>query len=178
MRLFLNLTLALLSIAGFSAVSAAQTSDPRISIAGAGGDFSCRSATLVTAGKNTTQKAENGLRLYDLHIAKMLEVSNQYCQDRPKGYSLRWNYLAEGGKIFMGEYQIPCRLARDTFKKFGARGVETLTIDYAGNEDKTKVSVLNLTAKNASNFAEFVQTLKPACIETSGEKICPGARLE
>ncbi|MBJ7901509.1 MAG: hypothetical protein GC158_16685 [Cyanobacteria bacterium RI_101] len=178
MRFFLNLTLALVSIASFGAVGAAQTRDPQISIAGAGGDFSGRSATLSTASKNTTQKAQNGLRLYDLHIAKMLEVSNQYCQDRPKDYSLRWNYLAEGGKIFMGEYQISCQLAKDTFKKFGAQGSETLTIDYAGNEEATKVPVLNLTAKNASDFAKFVQTLKPSCIETSGKKICPGARLE
>lgn len=178
MRFFLNLTLSLISIASFGAASSAQANDPRVSIAGAGGDSSSRYATLSTISKNTTQKAENGLRLYDLHIAKMLEVSSHYCQDRPKDYSLHWNYLADEGKIFMGAYHIPCSLAKNTLKKFGVKGTVTLPIDYAGNEDPTTFPALNLTSKNAADFAKFVQTLKPACMETSGKKICPGARLE
>ncbi len=157
---------------------AMPVANTRISIAGAGGDFTGRSATLSTTDKTTTKPVKYGLRTYDLHIAKMIEVSGNYCQDRPQDYVMHWNYLAADGKVFMGEYTIPCQLAKDTLKKFGTKGTETLAIDYAGNEQATSIPSLNLTRTNAADFAKFVQTLKPACIETSGNKICPGDRLE
>lgn len=150
----------------------------RIGIAGAGGDSTGRSATLSTTDKTTTKTVKYGLRTYDLHVAKMIEVSANYCQDRPADYVMRWNYMAADGGIFMGEYTIPCALAKNTFKKFGTKGTETLSIDYAGNEEATKVAVLNLTQSNAADFAKFTKTLKPTCIETSGNKLCPGDRLE
>lgn len=168
-------SLFLLSTATAEALPVANT---RISIAGAGGDFAGRSATLSTTDKTTTKPIKYRLRTYDLHMAKMIEVSGNYCHDRPQDYVMRWNYLAADGAIFMGEYTIPCTLAKSTLKKFGTKGTETLRIDYAGNEQATKIPVLNLTSKNAAEFAKFAQTIKPACMETSGKKICPGDRLE
>lgn len=168
-------SLVLLSTVMAQALPVANT---RISIAGAGGDFTGRYATLSTTDKTTTKKGQYGLSTYDLHIAKMIEVSGNYCQDRPQDYVMRWNYSAADGAIFMGEYTIPCTLAKSTLKKFGTKGTETLAIDYAGNEEATKIPVLNLTQSNAAEFAKFAKSLKPACIETSGKKICPGDRLE
>ena len=170
-----GVSLALLGIT--ASAQALPVANTRISIAGAGGDFSGRAATLSTTDKTTVNKVKYGLRTYDLHVAKMIEVSGHYCQDRPQDYVMRWNYFAADRTVFMGEYTIPCTLAKNTLKKFGTKGTETLPIDYAGNKQATKFPVLNLTQSNAATFAKFVQTLKPACVETAGNKLCPGDRL-
>ena len=173
-----SLSLASLTLLVATTTQALPVPNTHISIAGAGGDFTGRYATLSTTDKTTTKTVKYGLRTYDLHIAKMIEVSGNYCQDRPADYLMRWNYLAAGGTVFMGEYTIPCTLSKNTLKKFGTKGTETLPIDYAGNEQASKIPVLNFTQGNAADFAKFAQTLKPTCIETSGKKICPGDRLE
>ncbi len=169
---FTTLTLLAIPIA-----AAVPVDNIQVSIAGAGGDFTGRAATLSTKDKTITKVVKYGLRSYDLHVAKMIEVSNDYCKDRPEDYVMHWNYMAADGTIFMGEYHIPCTLANDTMEKFGSKGMETIPITYAGTEQETTFPALNLTKANAADFAKFVQTLKPSCIETSGSKICPGDRL-
>jgi serine/threonine-protein kinase len=148
-----------------------------LGIAGAGGDFSSRTATLRVPDKTTTQQVKYGLRLYDLHVAKMIEVTNNYCRDRESKYIIHWNYMAEDGKIYMGKYDISCQLAQDTMKKFGNGKLENVSIDYAGNIEKVQINPLNLNSKNAQEFAKLVQSLKPNCMAGS-PPICPGDRLE
>jgi hypothetical protein len=148
-----------------------------IGIAGAGGDFSSRTATFRVPDKQTTKLVKYGLRLYDLHLAKMIEIANNYCQDRESNYVIHWNYEAEGGKIYMGKYNLTCQFAKNTMKKFGTAAPETVTIDYAGNSQNVKITPLNLNSKNAKQFASLVQSIKPTCIEGT-PKICPGDRLE
>jgi hypothetical protein len=179
-----------LSFLGFSTVGIALTgtlfatvtnaipiANAYIGIAGAGGDFSSRTATFRVPDKSTTQVVKYGLRLYDLHLAKMIEVANNYCQDRESNYVIHWNYEAEGGKVYMGKYDMTCQFAKNTLKKFGTAAPENVTIDYAGNSQTVKIVPLNLNSKNAKEFASLVQSIKPKCIEGT-PKICPGDRLE
>lgn len=148
-----------------------------INFAGAGGNFSARTATFQVPEKTTVSVVKDGLRAYDLHVAKMIELTNNFCEDREPKYVIHWNYTADGGKIFMGEYNLTCQFARDIFKKFGTTTPEMTTIHYVDNPQKVKVIPLNLNRKNAQEFMRLVQSIKPQCIETT-PKICPGDRLE
>lgn len=160
-----------------TATNAIPISNASISFAGAGGDFSSRTATFRVPDTSTTKVVKYGLRLYDLHLAKMIEVANNYCQDRESNYVIHWNYEAEGGKVFMGEYNLTCQFAKNTLKKFGTAAPESVMIDYAGNSQTVKIVPLNLNSKNATEFASLVQSIKPTCI-LGNPKICPGDRLE
>ncbi|MDV3001026.1 MAG: hypothetical protein N5P05_002632 [Chroococcopsis gigantea SAG 12.99] len=148
-----------------------------ISFAGAGGDFSSRTATFRVSAPDTTKPVQYGLRLYEVHLAKMIEVANNYCADRGNNYVIHWNYEADNGKVFMGQYDLTCQFVRNTMKKFGTTKGETLSIDYAGHTQAVKINTLNLNGKNAPEFAGLVQSIKPRCIEAA-PKICPGDRLE
>jgi hypothetical protein len=148
-----------------------------IGIAGAGGDFSSRTATFRVPDKSTTKLVQDGLRLYEVHLAKMIEVTNNYCQDRESNYVVHWIYQAEGGKVFMGNYDMTCQFAKNTMKKFGTAASETVPIDYAGHSESVKITPLNLNSENAKEFTSLVQSIKPTCIE-SIPKICPSDRLE
>ncbi len=158
-------------------VSALPVENAYINIAGAGGDFNGRTATFTASEKTTTTPVKDGLRLYEVHLAKMLEVSELFCRDREPNYKFTWNYQAEEGKVYMGEYSWTCQFARDTLKKFGSSGKETITIHYVDNPKQETISALNITGKNAQNFINLVKTLKPQCINYT-PKICPGDRLE
>lgn len=147
-----------------------------INFAGAGGDFSSRTATFSVPDKDTTKLVKDGLRLYDIHLAKMIEVTNDFCKDQKSDYVVYWNYEAEDGKIFMGKYSLTCQFAKDTLKKFGTSATEKVTINHRGNPTTVKITTLNLNSKNAKEFATLAQSIKPSCIEAN-PKICPGDRL-
>jgi hypothetical protein len=178
-RLLLGITsLSCTSIFSFAAsVTAIPVSNAYINFAGAGGDFSGRSGTFRASEATTTTPVTDGLRLYEVHLAKMLEVSVNFCKDREPNYKFTWNYEADQGKVYMGEYSWTCQFALDTLKKFGSSGTEEITIHYVDNPKKETISALNITGKNAKEFIDLVKTLKPQCIDYT-PKICPGDRLE
>lgn len=151
--------------------------DAKISFAGAGGIFSSRTATFTVPNDTVITPVENELRLYEVHLAKMIEVTENFCQDRDDDYLIYWNYEAEGGKIFMGEYALSCQFARQTLENFGTSGTENLTIYHRGNPVTEEISVLKINSDNAQEFIELVQSIEPQCIDMT-PKICPGDRLE
>ena len=161
----------------FTPATAIPVSNAYISFAGAGGDFTSRTATFRVPESTTVTPVENGLRLYDVHLAKMIEVSENYCKDRESDYLIHWNYEVDQGKIFMGEFSWSCQFARDTLKKFGTSETETVTIYHTDNPKSETIYVLNINRNNAKEFLSLVQTIKPKCIEMT-PKICPGDRLE
>jgi serine/threonine-protein kinase len=174
----LFLELSALGMTLFSTVAnAIPVSNANINFAGAGGDSTSRTATFVVPDKNTTKLVKDGLRLYEVHLAKMIEVTNDFCKDRDSKYVVYWNYEVEDGKIFMGQYALTCQFAKNTFQKFGSSTTENVTVNHRGDPTTVKVSVLNLNSKNAKEFATLVQSIKPGCIEAN-PKICPGDRLE
>jgi serine/threonine-protein kinase len=177
----LLLSVASLGLAGISSLFASVAAIPvlnvNINFAGAGGDFSSRTATFRVPDSTTVTPVENGLRLYEIHLAKMIEVTESFCKDRDSDYIIYWNYEADEGKIFMGEFSLSCQFARETLEKFGTSGTEEVTIHHRGNPTSENISILNLNSKNAKQFRSLVQSLKPSCIETT-PKICPGDRLE
>jgi serine/threonine-protein kinase len=160
-----------------SSVTAIPVSNTYINFAGAGGDFSSRTATFRASESTTTTPVKDGLRLYNVHLAKMIEVSEHFCRDRDSDYKFYWNYEADQGKVFMGQFSWSYQFARDTLKKFGSSGEEKITIHYVDNPQSETISALNLSGKNAQEFMGLVKTLKPQCIDYT-PKICPGDRLD
>lgn len=172
-----KLALTLVSIISFcSSVSAIPVSNAYINFAGAGGDFSSRTATFKASEANTTTPVKDGLRVYETHLAKMIEVSNNFCKDRQPNYKFYWNYEADQGKIFMGQFSWNCQFVSDVFKKIGTSGTEKMTIHYVDNPKSETISVLNLAGKNAQEFVNLVKKIEPKCIDYT-PKICPGDKL-
>jgi hypothetical protein len=97
-----------------TSVAAISVPNAYINFAGAGGDFSSRTATFRVPDQTTTKLVRYGLRLYELHLAKMIEVTNNFCQDRDSNYVIYWNYEAADGKVFMGQYNLTCQFAQET----------------------------------------------------------------
>ncbi|KST68964.1 hypothetical protein [Mastigocoleus testarum] len=147
-----------------------------INFAGAGGDFKSRQATFQVSDQTTITKIEKNLRLYEVHLAKMIELTYDFCEDRAADYIVHWNYQADDGKIFMGNFPLSCELARKIFQRFGTGEREKVTLDYRGKIVYEHIATLALDSKNSKQFASLVQTLKPQCIEVTKKKICPGDR--
>lgn len=147
-----------------------------INFAGAGGDFTSRTATFRVSDRTTATSIGNGLRLYEAHLEKMIEITNHFCQDRESEYTFYWNYEADAGRVFMGQFPLSCEFARQTFLNFGISANETITINHRGNPKLESIATLALNPQNSKQFASLVQTIKPQCLETT-PTICPGDRL-
>lgn len=162
-----------LSLGGLATTASAGTEVPitYINVAGAGGDFQHRWATFVVPDRDTTASAYGGsLRRYEVHIAKMIEITaDQWCQ-RPNFEGVYWNYQAENGNLFMGQYYISCAAARNAVRVYGVGKPERTVIHQRGNPQVVNIPVLNVYGEKVPQFMQYVQTLKPRCIEN----LCPG----
>jgi hypothetical protein len=124
--------------------------------------------TLTVSETNTTKSAYGGqLRLYDVHIAKMFEVTYSDCQDAPNAGSRTWFYRAGNGKIEMGQFIITCQLARDIANNYGLGKPELTTIEYSQEEAGPPISrnrsipILDITGNKIQRWMNFVQSFKP-----------------
>lgn len=110
--------------------------------------------------KDTTISADGGeLRRYDVHIAKMFEVTHYLCQNKHKPNLLNWlnekdvsvfkklkrldaslkgkrtdegfswNYEAANGNVFMGRFSISCDLAQTVVSAYGLGKAELTSIN-------------------------------------------------
>jgi len=153
----------------------AETAVPinRISFAGAGGNFSQRYGTFVVPDKDTSVSAYGGaLTRYDVHVAKMIEITHfQWCA-RPNYQGVYYDYSADNGKVFMGQLYISCAMAKKAVNTFGV-GRPEQTVIY--NRDKPSVEaipVLDLNGRKIPEFQRLVQSIRPQCID----RLCPGDR--
>ncbi len=147
-----------------------------INFAGAGGNFAERYATFTVDSPTTVTAVTPELRLYEVHLAKMIEVTHLFCKEREGSYVIHWNYEADKGQVFMGEFPLSCQFAANAFSTFGTIGKEKITIHHRGNPVQEEIKVLNLQGANGKQFAALVRRLKPKCLE-SPQKVCPGDRL-
>ena len=110
------------------------------------------------------------LRLYDIHIAKMFEISHFLCdRDRTsEGYD--WSYEAENGNIEMGRFKISCNLARSTAATYGLGKPKTTVIRRNFNlkngrpsiaVEKYAIPTLNIAKNRVVQWKTFVQTFPP-----------------
>ncbi len=126
--------------------------------------------SLIVPDTDTTASAYGArLRLYDVHIAKMFEVSNFLCQRRGNNTSFKgyeWFYSAGNGNINMGNYRITCRLANQIARSYGLGKLERTEIgrDTEGGPpeaDVYSIPVLNITGDKVPRWMNFVQRFQP-----------------
>ncbi|MBD2326151.1 hypothetical protein [Alkalinema sp. FACHB-956] len=137
----------------------------RISFNSAAGDFTHRTAIFTVPDRDTTVSAYGGkLRRYDVHIAKMIEITHtQWCSDRPKFEGVYWNYRADDGNIEMGKFYVTCKLAKQMVSAYGlGRSERTVMYFNPGDvKDTADIPVLNLNGDKIPKFIQWVKNFKP-----------------
>ncbi len=124
--------------------------------------------TITVPDRNTTRSAFGGrLRLYDVHIAKMFEVTYSDCQEMPEAGSRTWYYFAGNGNIDMGEFTITCELANNIANAYGLGRSLRTTIEYSQEEAGPPISTvrsiptLDITGSKIPRWLNFVQRFRP-----------------
>ena len=122
---------------------------------------------LTAPNRDTTQPAYGGrLRLYDVHLAKMFETSHFLCQQFRSVSGYEWVYSAGNGSIRMGNFRIPCSLAKEMASTYGLGKPERTSIakDTEGGppeSDIYSIPILDITGSKVQRWMNFVQNFKP-----------------
>jgi serine/threonine-protein kinase len=123
---------------------------------------------LTVPDTQTTKSAYGGkLRIYDMHIAKMFEVTYRDCQEFGDGGSREWSYFAGNGNINMGTFYLSCNLVNDIVSVYGLGSPQPTSIivgqEESGRPRVKKVSIptLNLTGEKEQKWITFTKSFKP-----------------
>ncbi|MCU0542028.1 MAG: hypothetical protein MUE44_07525 [Oscillatoriaceae cyanobacterium Prado104] len=135
-----------------------------------------QSIELIVPERDTLKRADRQkLRLYELHLAKVFEISHFLCQRDRAAAGYNWSYQAVNGNIEIGRYKISCRLARETAATYGLGKPETTAIRRnfklpngrdAVAVEKYAIPTLNITKNRFLQWRDFAKQLTP--IENSG----------
>jgi hypothetical protein len=139
--------------------------------------------TLDVPDADTTASAYGGrLRLYDVHIATMVEVTYQQCvaprrdnspEDGSRRAAYDWSYRADYGRADMGTFTITCELAQNLVMTYGLgeptqitmRGeVESAVMGYRTN----MIPNLDITGEETDQWMDFTSHFKPYPSEGNG----------
>ncbi|MBW4472283.1 MAG: hypothetical protein KME45_18045 [Stenomitos rutilans HA7619-LM2] len=130
--------------------------------------------------QDTTISAYGGeLRRYDIHVAKMFEVTHYLCQQNIARRTLKgftWHYEAANGNVDMGRFIIACKLAREIVTAYGFSQTEQTAIRPPLDENgrftresdrpimrlgKEAIPVLNITGSRIPTWINYVQKFRP-----------------
>ena len=117
---------------------------------------------LRTPVSDTTQPFDGGiLRVYDVHIAKMVEITHQQCTITRNRQDRTWFYFADDQN--MGRFRISCKLANDLVVAYGLGKSETTGIFMAEADEPSTVRIptLNITGGKIKSWMNFTQNFKP-----------------
>ena len=124
--------------------------------------------SIVVPESDTRASAYGGrLRRYDVHIAKMFEVTHFMCQQGTLTPGITWNYEAGGGTINMGSFEITCRLANQIVSAYGLGKSEPTNITFSAGEigrpdvRSFNIPILNITGDKVPRWVSFVQGFQP-----------------
>jgi hypothetical protein len=129
--------------------------------------------TLTVPDQDTSVKTgANGLRLYDLHVAKMYAVTHYLCQhqfkpDKRRWWSsdsvrardrlnvlaallkidrrnegFNWFYEAGNGNVLMGQFKISCQAAQDVANQYGVKAAPPTLMSQTEQRPRPSDSVL------------------------------------
>lgn len=163
---WVGLTLAF-STVGISQVALAQsTAVPIDQIVFPAPSQRDRVAKFVVPDRNPRETSAYGGQLsrYDVHIAKMFEITDYEClKSVETGQVLNtiiWRYYAGGGDIKMGAYGIHCQEARMVAGRFGLGQAEPTEITYYRLTPTVDIPILDITGSKVSQWQSFVRTLR------------------
>jgi len=156
---FVTATSLICAISG----SAKASTELPMTLSAAEGTF-----TMSVPDRDTTKSAYGGrLRVYDVHLAKMFEVTHHMCEMGRISPGTTWTYFAGGGAVNMGSFQISCDLANDVAAAYGLGKLENTTIYFSGEESQGStrtggIPILNITTGGKiDRWMNFTQNFKP-----------------
>jgi hypothetical protein len=117
---------------------------------------------LRTPVADTTESFNGGmLRVYDVHIAKMVEITHYKCNNTRSRVDRVWFYYANDTR--MGKFRISCDLANDLAIAYGMSKAEPTAIFMAEIEEPstTPIPTLNITGDKVKTWMKFTQNFKP-----------------
>ena len=130
-----------------------------------------QSIQFIVPDRNTAKSAgSRKLRLYDVHIAKMFEISHFLCDRDRTAEGYNWSYEAENGNIEMGRFKISCQRARSTAATYGLGKPENTVIrrnfDLKNGRpsivvEKYSIPTLNVSKNRVLQWRDFVQKFPP-----------------
>jgi hypothetical protein len=125
-------------------------------------DGEVRGAQFIVPDEDTTRSAFGSrLRRYDMHIAKMMEITDYECRQPDRLWSqINWQYRA--GNVYMGKVSISCDLARDTAISYGFVRPEIMPVVYYNSPATLTIPVLNITGAKAEKWMNFTEGLRGA----------------
>ena len=116
--------------------------------------------TITVPDEDTTVPAYGGrLRKYDVHIAKMVEITSLSCKQSPRSRTLSWTYYADNGSANMGTFALSCGLVWDLFEAYGTGKPEAT--EFVDSEGVTMVPTLNITGGKVDKWIRFTNNFKP-----------------
>lgn len=147
-----------------SAPAIAQTEFPITSIVYIGQDGNAQTANFTVPDTDTTRSAYGGrLRRYDVHVAKMFELTNFECENTPDRTWSRilWSYKAGGGQIDMGMFDISCDRAAGAGHAYGFGKPEATKVYYYRVPATVYVPILNITDWKVSAWMNYTKNFRP-----------------
>ena len=130
-----------------------------------------QSIQFIVPDRNTAQSTSSRkLRPYDVHLAKMFEISRFLCDRDRTAEGYNWSYQAENGNIEMGRFKISCERARSTAATYGLGKPENTVIrrnfDLNNNRpsiavEKYSIPTLNVSKNRVLQWRDFVQKFPP-----------------
>ncbi len=127
------------------------------------------SGELIVPDTNTTTPAygnDSRLRRYELHIAKMFEVTIWECRGSREGFMF-WQYKAGNGSVDMGGFEITCALADDIRQSYGVGRAEPTSITRFGPRltgrvtQTVNVPILKIEGNKIDSWLNFVERFQP-----------------
>jgi hypothetical protein len=130
--------------------------------------------SLDVPNADTTASAYGGrLRLYDVHIAKMVEVTHDRCGRNGSGSkTYYWSYSADRGRANMGSFKITCELAQSLASTYELGKPESTTVRFEAHFDRKTgpimdsrtemIPILNITGgKKIDKWMNFTSNFQP-----------------
>jgi hypothetical protein len=128
---------------------------------------------LTVPDEDVSASAYGGkLRRRDVHVAKMFEVTQHFCQTEPSRASTYiWIYRKNGGNARLpgtdrGTFEISCNLANDIALAYGAGEPESTTVGFcrgggACSPQTYSIPILNITGGKVDTWLRFMSNFKP-----------------
>jgi hypothetical protein len=130
-----------------------------------------QSIQFIVPDRNTAQSTSSRkLRPYDVHLAKMFEISRFLCDRDRTSEGYNWSYQAENGNIDMGIFKISCEKARSTATTYGLGKLENTVIRRNFDQKdgrpslavvKYSIPTLNVAKNRVLQWRDFVQKFPP-----------------
>jgi hypothetical protein len=139
----------------------AQRQVPITKITYARADNTSMEARLIVPDQSPTQRTSASLSPYDLHVAKMVEVTDFLCRKQPSLLRVQWQYSGNQGKKSLGAYNLSCNFARKIVNGYGL-GNAVNTRLYRDNRfaEVSKIPTLNIKGDKITTWRNVTGSFK------------------